>query len=327
MKIRYFGVALVAVFIMIIGSVSGMSFSFSGYSNEFPDAIAAATPSGGGSGGGGSSTPVKPKPVPVPIPVPKPAPAPIPVPVIPATPVEAQPDLYLYTMILDTQELPIGGLPVYLNTPKGSLVSLRSLCQDLGFQVTWNSADRTIRRSTIAMVSPGKVQASRDGQGVILSAAPEIRGGSTYVTLSFVKEILGYEASISNNRLVLLTVRNYVNNGEIIQQQSYQGGLIIRVYGSLESGEDDIVFITADTGTAITDEAGKSLGLSDLGVGKTVKVIYQGIGIKNDSFVGKALSIVVRPESSFSSSGSGGSSTDEDGEGYEEEEDGEYEDS
>ncbi len=76
-----------------------------------------------------------------------------------------------------------------------SLVPLRAIAEDLGFQVDWDSATAGITikgNGKLIQMNIGSQQALVNSLPIKMSLAPQITSGSTMVPLRFVSESLGY---------------------------------------------------------------------------------------------------------------------------------------
>ena len=78
-----------------------------------------------------------------------------------------------------------------------TMVPIRFVAENLGFEVEWNKADKTIAigENGKVVIKVGSATATVDGKTVALDSAPVIENGRTLVPLRFISESLGAEVN------------------------------------------------------------------------------------------------------------------------------------
>ncbi|MDD3364357.1 MAG: copper amine oxidase N-terminal domain-containing protein [Syntrophomonas sp.] len=103
-----------------------------------------------------------------------------------------------------------------------SLVPLRAIAEDLGFQVEWDSATAGITiegNGMVIQMNIGSQQALINSLPINMSLAPRITAGSTMVPLRFVSEALGYFVEYStvwnNMPQIFITPYTLISDSEL----------------------------------------------------------------------------------------------------------------
>lgn len=107
------------------------------------------------------------------------------------------------------------------------LLPLRSICEEIGFEVNWIQDSRTIE----LVKMPIYITCSPDYDGYtfsktapqLLGTAPELIDDTTYVPMNFVNEILHGEISVENGNY-------YINYGETVQENTVSGTVCDIIY-------------------------------------------------------------------------------------------------
>lgn len=98
----------------------------------------------------------------------------------------------------------------YISTDNDAMVPLRILSQNLKYNVQWDSPSETViiqKGGTTIEVAVDYHLAKVNGKYIQLQSCPALKGGTTYVPLRFVMEVLGLQVGYANRTAYISTVK------------------------------------------------------------------------------------------------------------------------
>lgn len=159
-----------------------------------------------------------------------------------------------------------------------TMLPLRAICENLGFEVIWNDESRKIELKNLPVyitLKPGEdAYTFAKTAPMTLGAAPVIINNQTYVPLGFIDEILGGEYSTEGGISI-----TYAAEGELDEspyatvyiKEITDEGLLIEDF---ERGE---IRLTVSDETVIKDADGNDITASELSVGDEISVKYSEV--------------------------------------------------
>lgn len=129
-----------------------------------------------------------------------------------AFPKMADASSYSAKIYLDGQQINLSSGVKVENNNGTVMVPIRVISENLGFDVYWNKATKTVTvqdgSQTVTMVI-GSQQADINGQRVQMTKAPVLRGGTTLVPIRFVSEQMGLQVRWDNAQKSVYLTSSY----------------------------------------------------------------------------------------------------------------------
>lgn len=129
-----------------------------------------------------------------------------------AFPKMADASSYSARIYLDGQQINLSSGVQVENNNGTVMVPIRVISENLGFNVNWNKAAKTVTvedaSQKVTMVI-GSQYADIDGERVLMTKAPVLRGGTTLVPIRFVSEQMGLQVRWDNTQKAVYLTSSY----------------------------------------------------------------------------------------------------------------------
>lgn len=162
---------------------------------------------------------------------------------------------------------------------KEPMVPLRSVTEELGFELTWNGQTKSvdlINGAVFTTVKAGEDRYSINKMNTTLGTAPQLVESTLYVPASFVSEIIHQNMTVKGDSILIST--------DAAEQHMTKTGVITAVYNEgkhqsvqIQGVGPDGVVLNVGEDTAIEMADGTKLALKDLHIGMTVKAEHSMI--------------------------------------------------
>ncbi|MBG9790067.1 peptidase [Brevibacillus laterosporus] len=167
-------------------------------------------------------------------------------------------------------------LNVYANKQNVLMIPLRTISDQLGYQVTWNAETKSAELQKGAQwtaVAVGKDQYSVNKMYMQLGSAPESKAGVTYVPVSFFDKVLHQQVIVEDDGTIKIgeQVQGVTKKGSIThisieeKDASIKGAIMM-------NGFTNGVRLNITDETSIVDQDGKKLTIADLKLGQEIEV-------------------------------------------------------
>ncbi len=163
---------------------------------------------------------------------------------------------------------------VYISKQNQIMVPLRSVAEQLGYQLSWNQDKQMIeltKGNHWFMVKIGEDRYNFAKMFITLGAAPELKDGKTYVPLPFFSKVIKARVSVDKTGAISISDGeiSVTKRGAITSIQISEKGGQVGINGFLHG-----VRLNISDETEIVSADNQKLSLSDLKVGMTIEVVH-----------------------------------------------------
>lgn len=191
-------------------------------------------------------------------------------------------------LIINEKEVDLGSRKIYKNAEGITMIPLRVVCEELGYEVSWNENinGAEIRKGALwSMIKVGEDYYTYGKMAPMkLGAAAELLPGTTFVPLNFVTEILRGELKLDTQGVInISTEQSQVKlssisiHGKITEITKTEKNTMIWVEGKVFGEEvyDETMVLNISERTKLIDPLiNEGLSLADLKVGDMVRGFY-----------------------------------------------------